>query len=500
MEGRAMNPAVAAVIGLQVARAIARRRGQPVPSGGGPEGPIGTWSVVVWLVVMPVGVLLVVGGLWPLLPVLALIAFPWPIARLVLIPLGMPRLAYWLTYTSDVTFRKDRSGGAAVAGAWALAMTRSPGEGTADWLANKLAEEAPLRGAGVLASALLLAARGDLDGARALLAAVGGVDDRACPPAAKRIARAFLAADAAERGAWAEVAELGQTLRGGGRLPWLLSAVAQSLLLEPMAPGKLGLWLRWAIAPRRRATLPWVRRAIAALDGAFVDVEEEPPIAPARAVAPGDGLSTALSLHASVLARPGRALRPEDVRAAGQAWEAVLFDRTTERRLLERALVLGASGAPAALERMRAAVEEDLAAVVLASGMPLVELMGKGSVVTRVRTRLRDRLLEEVEALSDALRRRVDEKRGLPAPDEWREWSRLRETFERGAARGGEDFRRLAFAKVYPDACSYGVWLYNEQHQRPLGNAVFRFLLAEATRLDDTRAIGLMSKNVECGV
>jgi hypothetical protein len=495
-----MNPAIAAIVVVHLIRALANR-GQPAPSGGGPRNSVGGfWFLLVWLFFVPSGVALAFAGLWPLLPVVLLIAFPWPIARYVLVPLGLPRLAYWLTWTSDVTFHTDRAGGAALAGAWALAMDRSPSEATAEWLSQKLAEQAPLRGAGVVASALLLAGRGDVEGARALLEAVDGIDARACPGTVRRLARGFLAAEAAERGAWARAAELGQTLGAGGRLPWLLSAIAQSLLLEPMAPGKLGLWVRWAIAPRRRETLPWVRRAIAALDGAFIEPEDDPPIAPAAAAAQGDGLSTALSLHASVLARPIEALRPDDVRAAGQAWEAVLFDRDTERRLFERALVLGASGAPAALDRMRDAVEEDLAAVVLASGMPLTELAGQGSLITRVRTRLRDRLLSEVEARSDAIRRRAGEKRSLPGPDEWREWSRLREAYERGAARAGEDFRRLAFVKVYPDACGYGVWLYNEQHQRPLGNAVFRFLLAEAQHLGDVRAIGLMTKNVSCGV
>ena len=59
--------------------------------------------------------------------------------------------------------------------------------------------------------------------------------------------------------------------------------------------------------------------------------------------------------------------------------------------------------------------------------------------------------------------------------------------------------RRLAFVKVYPDACSYAVWLFNDQHQRPLGNAIFRWLLGEATALDDTRAVALMTKNAACG-
>jgi len=44
------------------------------------------------------------------------------------------------------------------------------------------------------------------------------------------------------------------------------------------------------------------------------------------------------------------------------------------------------------------------------------------------------------------------------------------------------------------------VWLYNHRKERPLANAVFRWLLGEATALDDARAVTLMTNNVECGV
>jgi hypothetical protein len=244
-----------------------------------------------------------------------------------------------------------------------------------------------------------------------------------------------------------------------------------------------------------------VKRAVEALRGTFIEpTDEGQPIAPSRAVDGEDALRTALSLHASVLARGPEALRADDVRAAGQAWDAALLDHGTERHLLERGVVLGASGATLVLERMRAAVEDDLAAVVIASGMPLKALEGNGEFVSRVRARLRDRLLSEVESASDAIRRRVADKRALPAPDEWREWGDLCALYERAVRSAGEDLRRLAFVKVYPDATSFAVWLYNDRQQRPLGNAIFRWLLREATALDDTRAIALMTKNVACGV
>lgn len=469
------------------------------------RGAFGGWAIFVWLFLVPAALVLTlgvfVGHLWALLPIfaIALAAFPWPIARSILIPRGLVKPAYWLTFTSDVAFHRDRRGGAAIAAAWACAMQPELDEADAEWLTARLAAEAPLGGAGVVATALLLSARGDRDGARALLCTVAAIDDRACPAEAKRVANAWLASDAAERGAWTRVAELGATLDRGGRLAWLLSGIAQSLLLEPMAPGKFGLWLRWAIAPRRAATRAMVERAIESLDGGFIEPEDEPPIA-AAVDGGADTWRAALGLHAAVLARPAGAVRPEDVRSLAHAWDEALDDRGTERRLLERGLVIGAGDVAAALGRVRASIEDDLGAVVFASGMSLADLGDKGATNVRVRARIRDRLLADVEDASDALRRRVDAERAIPVAEEWREWAGLTARYARGVERAGRDFRQLAFAKVYPDASSFAVWLFNERKERPLGNAIFRWLLDEATAVGDERAIALQTKNVACGV
>jgi hypothetical protein len=501
-----VNPGVlAGIIAGQVARMVVRQRG-----GGnkrpGQQGIAGSWGAFVWFVLVPTSLPLLVGVLagqlylLPLLLAIGLLTFPWPIARLVLIPLGLPRLAYFLTWTSDYTFHLDRQGGAALAGAWALVRQPKLDEAAAEWIAQKLAQGEVLRGAGVFASGLLLAARGDLDGARALIESVHDLDPRASPPALGRFASSWLAADAAARGDWLRVGELGLRLGDSGREAWLLSAVAQTLRFEPMAPGRLGLWLRWAIAPHRSKTLPIVRRALAALDGAFVEPEADAPRTPTAPAHEGDDFSTALSLHASLLRRSRGAVKGDEVRALSHAWDVVLSDRVTERGIEARALVLGASGPKPALDRLRGAIEEDIVAVVLAADLSLSELGAHSATAERVRRGVRDRLLSEVEAMADAIRRRADERRELPAIDEWREWNALHRAYARGVRLAGQDFRRLAFHKVHPDACSLAVWLFNDRKQRPLGNAIFRFLLTEAEAIDDPRAIALQTKNVGCGV
>lgn len=484
------------------------------PRNKGPGKSHVPFTALVWSVLVPIGLVLFAGVLAgqiyllpPLLGIIAL-AFPWTTTRLVLIPLGLPRVAYWLARTAEVTFEGDLHGGAALAGAWALLRLREPDEATAAWLEDRLrpSKVQTLGGAGILASGLLLAARGDRDGARVVIRTVAEIDPRACPQAARRLAAGWLAADAAARGAWSEVATIGVGL-GSGRQAWLLSAVAQSLLGEPLAPGRLGLWLRWAIAPNRRGSLPIVRRALDVLDGVYLELDP-PEAAPASpAIVAADDWSNALARHAAVLTKPIAAVEGADLLTLGRAWDAILEDRAAERILAERALLLGADGSTRTLARLREAVEEDLTALVLARDIGFDTIHERGATapaasptIDRVRRRVRDHLLVSIESASDALRRRIDDKRELPAVDEWREWTTLRLAYEHGVQLAGLELRRLAFYKVHSDITSLAVWLFNDRTQRPLGNAMFKWLLDEATILDDARAIALQTKNVACGV
>ncbi len=427
--------------------------------------------------------------------------FPWILATRVLIPLGYARLVHgWIRHTSDLAVKLDHQGSAEAAAAWALARQETLDEEAAAWLEGELAKSEPLRGGGIFAAGLLRAARGDLEGARQLIESLRDLDPRACPPVVRRLAAAWLATDAAARGEWLRAAKLGLTLSEGGREAWLLSGVAQCLLLEPMAPGHLGLWLRWALAPHRRATLPIVRRAQDALDGVFIEPDDDLPRRVRVETVEGDPWSSALLLHASMLGKQGAPVTAEELSRLGHAWDAVLGDQATERAVAARALSIGASGASTALLRLRESVEGDLTALVLSSGLPLGDLGSSTGIAQRLRVRVRDHLLSEVELASDAIRRRCDEQRALPAIDEWREWIRLVAQYERGVRLAGADFRRLAFYKVHPDACSLAVWLFNDRKQRPLGNAIFRFLRNEAEAVDDARAIALQTKNLGCGI
>ncbi|WP_437763933.1 hypothetical protein WMF27_38300 [Sorangium sp. So ce281] len=479
---------------------------------------VGLWNVVALFVFVPIAILLALalagGQLWcavPLAP-LALLMVPWSFARHALIPLGLPRAAYFVASLSDGAFRVDRRGGAALAAAWALCRARKPDAAVEAWVSERIerggehaggapapssASAAPLRGAGIAAGAMLAAHRGDVEGARALFDSVAGLDERACPDAARRVAASWLAAEAASRGDWGAVS--GYACVSGGRAMWLLGAVAARLVGEEPAPGALGLWLRWLVAPRRRATLPIVRRALEAGAGAPRPEPEAPEPCAAR-VAEGDLWSRAVLLHAALLLRPRGQVSGDDLRRLGGAWDAALDDERAQAELRERAASLGASGAQAALGPLARAVEEDLAATLRAARVPRAAWDDLGATIGRTRRRLRDELLSEVEIACDALRRRVDERRELPALSEWREWTSLRAQYEAAAVLVGVEFRRLAFPKLHADVCHAAVWLFNTRKERAIANAMFRWLLAEAEALEDSRLTALQRGNVECGV
>ncbi|WP_129353757.1 hypothetical protein [Sorangium cellulosum] len=509
-------------IGVRVIVAAAERWASPgpPPRAGGPS----TGALVVWFVLVPLAVLLaicVAAGqlscallLAPLLPIVA----PWPVARHVLIPLGLPRAAYHVARLSDWTWRADRRGGAALAAAWTLCRARRPDPAAEAWIHERLegagdrggaagrsgdagrdgvAAASPLRGAGVAAGAMLAAYRGDLDGARALFASVASLDERACPREARRVAAGWLAAEAASRGDWATAQRRAREERG--RELSLLGAVADRLLGEAGAPGALELWLRWLAAPRRRATLPLLRRALAAGAGAPRPEPAEPEPCAAK-VAEGDLWSRAMLLHAALLLRPHDRVSGDELRRLGGAWDAALEDERAQAELRERARALGAPGAQAAIGALARAVEEDLAAALRAARVPHAAWDDLGGTIGRARRRLRDELLSEVEIACDALRRRVDERRALAPLSEWREWISLRAQYEAAAELAGLELRRLAFPKVHADVCHAAVWLFNTRKERAIGNAMFRWLLAEAEALDDARIASLQRGNVACGV
>jgi hypothetical protein len=424
------------------------------------------------------------------------LAFPWAIARRVAIPRGWWRVARALVRSSAWVWYDDNRGGALVAAAWA--SVRAGGPAAALRFIDRECEAHPAGGSAlVLASGLAASARGDLDGARRLIASVVEFEGPVGPAMARRLAIEWCAAEAATRGDWERVAELGRDARGTAASRWLGLVAARLLGATPL-PSDDELRRRWRRVPHRDALRSLLDRALATAPVARERPADPPGPRPRARLPDGEPHAVALRMHAELVAGD-RAVRVEHVEALGRAWDRVLGDRDFAGRASARATELGAKGD--ALERLRERVDGELLAVVVARGLTIGDDDGPttGATFERVRRRVHTRLLDELELTADALASRVKGRRAQPIHEEWREWLALRGQYERAVAMTGLGLRRHAFATVHGPACSLAAWLWNDRKAKVHAHQMFRWLLREAELVEDEAAILLQRRNVDCG-
>ncbi|MCS6902461.1 MAG: hypothetical protein RMJ98_22575 [Myxococcales bacterium] len=430
-----------------------------------------------------------------LVPLVITLLFPWHTLRYSLIPLGQIRAAHLTACLVDVGFGNDGPGGAAMVAAMALLHKTNATEEDLRWVEEQLAKAAPLRAAGLVAAALLRLHAGDRDGARLLLRSVELLRFPGSPPLAFRVAREWLAAEAATRGDWQAVLEHASRDRSifTSRGTIFLGAAARRLLGREDAPSDEQLWALWLLAPARTRTRPLLRRALAARPVSPPARREEA----SNEVVSSDPLAAVLILQIQSWRDPDPTL--EDLVRLGKAWDHALENKALERRLLVRSMDLGTHEGSKAIERLREVAAAQIAARAREKRLALGSVEAPGATVERAVKLLRDGMLAELEASCEALRYRAMEKRALPATDEWCEWLALRGLYEETGTIGGMGVRRLAWTRVRDDVCKLAVWLWNERGERTIAHAMFLWLLDEAMALHDTDAMELHRKNVACG-
>lgn len=432
-----------------------------------------------------------------MLPVL----LPWPFTRALLVPLGWVRATYHAARLSSLEWRRDRQGGAAFAGAWALLQQAEPSAADRRWLQAKIEQAPALTPAHLGALGLLAASRGDLEEARAFLGAVGLFDDRITDPLLLQRALDWLVADAAADGRWSEV--IAHTERAQELSPeaLLVAGVARRIVGRPDAPSDEQLQLLWERVPflRRpdRGLLTLARRRSPA-QATHTPLHPDTPSpgpgsAQARSSAQSsdasdDPLAEALSRHTRLLAHPS----PEGLVATAAAWERALND--LQPRLTARSAALGTHH-KVSTEVIWAEIEQTLAAIAEAQGTSLAEL-SQGVLLSAARERLREDLLSTIELAADGLQRRLDAQRWLPVADEARAWLALATLYTEGVRTGGDEVRRLVFRAVYHPLCTLSVELFNQRGERWLSNAMTRWLLQQARAAGDLRAAELQERNL----
>ncbi len=429
---------------------------------------------------------------WPVGVALLLVIFPWPIVRYLLIPLGLPRLAFVVTHFALLTWAGRPRGGALVAAAWAALRSKRDHRELLDMLEGLLANRR-LGIAEVTAYGLIAAKRGHLDDARTLIGAADDFARNHPPTLARALAAEWTTAEAAARGDWERVARVARSSDplARTRITRLLGDVAARLTGVEDVPARR-LWLRWAIAPRRLWTRPLVQRALKQAPGsASKVVRAEPVVLPAA----GDPLAHAMTLHVALLRRPVEALLSEDLFRLARAWDAAFADPALAGRTAERARELNTTATARPLAQLAEDVQSDLVMLAQTAEIPLID-REPGPTLNAAKKRLRDASLSELELAATALDQRIHQKKKLPAVDEWREWLALRHRAELAFRLGGPKLHRLAFSALHSPVCSLAVWLFNERRERYAAHSIFRWLLQHAEAVDDVDSIRLQQGNV----
>lgn len=455
-------------------------------------------------------ILLLALASWLLLLVASIEPLLWRVIRRQVAGRGWVRASVWLTRLCRGSFEHDRRGGPVLAGALALLARSTHDERLATWLEGQLAGGASggaIGAAGVVAAGLIAASRGQRDAARDLMHSASNFDAEVAPAPARVIANEWLVADAAERGDWVSVMRLGVRPDVASPqtrfLAFAAARVRRELLIDEPTATDLGLrWLWWRSADRRR-TRPLLLRALATPR----ILSRRKPAPPAPVVVPrpidpaefaGDPLAYAQALHAlwGTVSDLERSLTPSHLIDLCKAWDAA-FAGPALAELTARSQALTTMMKPElALAQLRRTVCEEIAALTARAQVPLPALIEAGEIGAEAAMLLRADLLGEVEKLNQNLRSRTVQKRGLSSVEELREWNTLRRAYERAAALGGLEVRRLMFPDIHLYVCNYAVWLWNDRKEYGISAPLFRWLLAEAEAVGDEEAITLQRKNV----
>jgi hypothetical protein len=374
--------------------------------------------------------------------------------------------------------------GAGAAFYGALALMRKPRSTQAiEWLTQRANHTRSVRGAGVVTAGLLAALRGDRHRARCLLLVADALMPMFIPASVRVVARDWLIADAARTGDWREVIRLGRRRPSSFRWSYSLARIAERLVGDPKGPRDWQLWLCWMVAPRRRATLPLLRRALAAA----------PALKPtASASSVGAELPDALADLAQIL--EGRFV--QDGQSLARCLCAVdgALDRPSTRALLQRRML--ALGVRHDAEAIIAGFQKrlvDLLAPLIEESPQLADAQERGPLLDQAVDRTTARLFKDVEAQCRDYRERLTRKNSLDVLPEWEAWAVLQDSADRLLELAPASKHAL-FHTMYVPMCNFAVFQINAYKRASLAHQIFRWLRQHSQ--SDPTASELLSKNM----
>jgi hypothetical protein len=413
------------------------------------------------------------------------------ISRHLLVPLGLVRTSYWLAHVASMD---DSDAYGLCCAAWA--HSRKPTPAGEAWITARRDKRVPLGDAEIIVTALLASARGDADTTRQLMRSTAEMVEN--HPLVRELAGEWLAVDAIERFAWAELyADAIAARWPASALTFFLEGCAARKLEAAGAPSAFEVRVRWLLAPYRTATLRVLDQLRPKAGAVTTSVVTSDPHAMPAPIDPTAALPRALAAHLELASeKPNRDRFAHTV----NAWDVALLDGETQKWLAQRAIELDAplGSVDRAIRDVATAVTDELARI--ADAAALAAPAAHGPVGDALARRLRHGRLDALESGFT----RWEERRHTGAVrspiDEWREWVALRSAYDAAVTTGGLELRRLAFPHAYTTGTSMAVWLWNTRNEYALSHAISKWLLGEALAVGDTEAIELCTRNVRLTV
>lgn len=394
-----------------------------------------------------------------------LIWTPTLVLEWIVLPLRMPRVAYWVARVGNpLSFVGESPAGGVVYGALAAARTRSQLK-SAIWLKEKLDRPRSLRGGGVVAAALLANLRADRDRARCLFLVADTLPSQVISRKARRIARDWLVAEAIQAEEWREVIRLGRRKYDSHRGSYLRARIAERFVGDKRACANWLLWLLWFIAPRRLATLPLLRRALR---------KPRAPIENPQQRQPASGLPQALAALAQAF-RTRQMQNCASLTESVRAVDAALDATTTRSRIEARLVALGAKGdVDAIVGRARQRMVDLL--------VPLLELSPELApkddcvpILTEAVARVRSRFFKDIEAQCNDYQKRTKGKEVLDRVLEWEMWAALRCSADRLLMLDPASEVSI-FQAMWPVCNNFAVLQHNEWRRLMFAHEIYSWL------------------------
>ena len=426
-----------------------------------------------------------VGWWWLAIAMIVIFALP-PLQPVInrhgFVPLGLVRPAYWLAHFVSMD---DSDAYGLVCASWA--HLRKPTPAGEAWIIAKRDKRVPLGDAEIIVTALLAASRGDYDTARQLMRSTAEMVEN--HPLVRELAGEWLAVDAADRDAWAELHDDAIAARWpASSLTFFLEGIAARRVAAKRVPGAGEMRTRWLLAPHRNTTRAFFNVTAIQQPGFQVVPQGEPALPLPHAITAHVTLTQQVQI-ATLLFAP-----------TVSAWDAALVDGDVQKWLAQRAIELEApqGAVDRAIRDVATAVTDELARI--ANALSLGAPSSSGPVGDALARRLRHGRLD---ALEQGFSRWEDRRHAGAARspiDEWREWVALRAAYDAAVTAGGLELRRLAFPHAYSKGTSMAVWLWNARNEYALSHAISKWLLGEALAVGDTEAIELCTRNCRLAV